>query len=119
MGHVRHMGHIDAPPDRVFALTIDASRDPEWNSSVVEVKGVTGLVKQRGIAVLRGAAKLLPGPAVEVDGHGLLLIPGEGGLTDELTGAAGGRRHAKPGCAAGDAGDGRVGGGCSEQGRRH
>jgi uncharacterized membrane protein len=26
------MGHVDAPPDKAFALTIDASRDPEWNS---------------------------------------------------------------------------------------
>jgi dihydrolipoamide dehydrogenase len=33
------------------------------------VKGVTGLVKARGITVLHGTAKLLPGPAVEVDGE--------------------------------------------------
>ena len=48
MGHVRHTGHIDAPPDRVFAMTIDATRDPEWNSSVVEVKDVTGLLDKAG-----------------------------------------------------------------------
>ena len=48
MGHVRQMGHVDAPPDRVFALTIDATRDPEWNSSVVEVKDVTGLLDSVG-----------------------------------------------------------------------
>ena len=32
------------------------------------VKGVTGLIKTRGITVLKGIAKLLPGPALEVDG---------------------------------------------------
>ena len=37
MGHVRQMGHVDISPDRAFALTMDAKRDPEWNSSVVEV----------------------------------------------------------------------------------
>ena len=48
MGHVRHMGHVDAPPDKVFALTIDATRDPEWNSSVVEVKDATGMLDTVG-----------------------------------------------------------------------
>jgi uncharacterized membrane protein len=42
MGHVRQKTHIDAPPDTVFAFVIDPSRIPEWNSSVVEVKDVTG-----------------------------------------------------------------------------
>jgi uncharacterized membrane protein len=36
------MAHIDAPPESAFALTIDATRDPEWNSSVVEVKDISG-----------------------------------------------------------------------------
>ena len=56
MGHVRQMSHVDAPPDKVFALTIDAERDPEWNSSVVEVKDVTGLLDRVGasyVAILR------------------------------------------------------------------
>jgi dihydrolipoamide dehydrogenase len=55
---------------------IKASGDPDWSAvlafedRIVDklVKGVTGLIKTRGIAVLKGTAKLLPGPAVEVDG---------------------------------------------------
>ncbi len=55
---------------------IKASGDPDWSAvrafedKIVDklVKGVTGLIKIRGIAVLKGTAKLLPGPAVEVDG---------------------------------------------------
>jgi dihydrolipoamide dehydrogenase len=55
---------------------IKASGDPDWSAvrafedKIVDklVRGVTGLIKQRGIAVLQGAARLLPGPAVEVDG---------------------------------------------------
>ena len=33
------------------------------------VKGVTGLVKLRGIDVIQGSARLVSGPAVEVDGR--------------------------------------------------
>ena len=55
---------------------IKASGDPDWSAvlafedKIVDklVKGVTGLIKTRGIAVLKGTAKLLAGPAVEVDG---------------------------------------------------
>ncbi len=55
---------------------IKASGDPDWSAvlafedKIVNklVKGVTGLIKARGIAVLKGTAKLLAGPAVEVDG---------------------------------------------------
>ena len=35
------------------------------------VKGVTGLVKLRGIDVLTGTARLRPGPGLEVDGADL------------------------------------------------
>ncbi|HWO71690.1 MAG TPA: dihydrolipoyl dehydrogenase [Actinomycetota bacterium] len=35
------------------------------------VSGLTGLIRQRGIEVVRGTARLLPGPAVEVDGRRL------------------------------------------------
>jgi uncharacterized protein YndB with AHSA1/START domain len=48
MGHVQQTGHIDAPPDKVFALATDAARIPEWNSSVVEVKDITGSLGQAG-----------------------------------------------------------------------
>jgi dihydrolipoamide dehydrogenase len=55
---------------------IKASGDPDWSAvlafedKIVDklVKGVTGLIKTRGISVVRGTAKLLPGPAIEVDG---------------------------------------------------
>jgi dihydrolipoamide dehydrogenase len=55
---------------------IKASGDPDWSAvlafedKIVDklVKGVTGLIKARGISVVKGSAKLLPGPAVEVDG---------------------------------------------------
>ena len=55
---------------------IKASGDPDWSAvlafedKIVNklVKCVTGLIKARGIAVLKGTAKLLAGPAVEVDG---------------------------------------------------
>jgi dihydrolipoamide dehydrogenase len=55
---------------------IKASGDPDWSAvlafegRIVDklVKGVTGLIKTRGITVVKGAARLLAGPAVEVDG---------------------------------------------------
>jgi dihydrolipoamide dehydrogenase len=55
---------------------IKASGDPDWSAvlafedKIVDklVKGVTGLIRARGITVVRGTAKLLPGPAIEVDG---------------------------------------------------
>ena len=56
---------------------IKASGDPDWSAvrafedKIVDklVKGVTGLIKTRGITVLKGTAKLLPGPALEIDGQ--------------------------------------------------
>jgi uncharacterized protein YndB with AHSA1/START domain len=48
MGHVLQTGHIDAPPDKVFALATDAARIPEWNSSVIEVKDIIGSLDQVG-----------------------------------------------------------------------
>src|ERR687895_2242773 len=56
---------------------IKASGDPDWSAvrafedKVVDklVTGITGLIKGRKIAVLQGTAKLLGGPAVEVDGR--------------------------------------------------
>jgi dihydrolipoamide dehydrogenase len=55
---------------------IKASGEPDWSAVMAfqekivdkNVKGLTGLVGQRGIDVLKGTAKLLPGPAVELDG---------------------------------------------------
>jgi uncharacterized membrane protein len=56
MGHVRQMGHVDAPPDKAFALAVDAKRGPEWNNSIVEVKDVGGMldtVGARYVAILK------------------------------------------------------------------
>ena len=55
---------------------IKASGDPDWSAvlafeeTIVDklVKGVTGLIKARGIEVVRGTAALLPGPSIEVAG---------------------------------------------------
>jgi dihydrolipoamide dehydrogenase len=57
---------------------IDASGDPDWakivafEDGIVDklVKGVTGLVKARGIDVIQGTATLVAGPAVVVESHG-------------------------------------------------
>jgi len=56
---------------------IKASGEPDWSAvlgfrdRIVDknVKGLTGLIGQRGIDVVAGTATLLPGPAVEVDGR--------------------------------------------------
>jgi uncharacterized protein YndB with AHSA1/START domain len=64
MGHVLQTGHIDAPPDRAFDLAIDAARLPEWNSSVTEVKQITGSLDQVGssyVSVLKLAGRPLEG----------------------------------------------------------
>ena len=62
--------------ERAAEWGIKASGEPDWTAvkafedKIVTklVNGITGLIKARGIDVLRGTAKLLPGPAVEVDG---------------------------------------------------
>lgn len=62
--------------DRAAEWGIKASGEPDWSAvkafedRIVTklVNGVTGLVKLRGIDVLTGTARLLPGPEVEVNG---------------------------------------------------
>jgi uncharacterized membrane protein len=64
MGHVLQTGHIDASPDRAFALALDAARIPEWNSSVIEVKEITGSLDQVGssyVSVLKLGGRRLEG----------------------------------------------------------
>lgn len=64
MGHVLQTGHIDAPPEKAFALAIDAARIPEWNSSVVEVKDISGSMDQVGssyVSVLKLGGRPLEG----------------------------------------------------------
>jgi dihydrolipoamide dehydrogenase len=55
---------------------VKAQGEPDWDQihafegRIVDklVKGVTGLLKGRKVEVVKGTARLLPGPAVEVDG---------------------------------------------------
>jgi len=62
--------------ERASEWGIKASGEPDWSAiqafqdATVDklVKGVTGLVKLRGIDVLTGTARLRPGPELEVDG---------------------------------------------------
>jgi uncharacterized protein YndB with AHSA1/START domain len=64
MGHVLQMGHVDAPPDRVFALAMDATRIPEWNPAVVETKEITGPLDRVGasyVATLKLGGRRLEG----------------------------------------------------------
>jgi uncharacterized membrane protein len=48
MGHVRQMGHVDAPPDKAFAVAVDATRIPEWNSWVIETRDISGSLNRVG-----------------------------------------------------------------------
>ena len=64
MGHVLQSGHIDAPPDKAFAMAIDATRIAEWNSSVVETKEITGSLDRVGssyVAILKLGGRRLEG----------------------------------------------------------
>ena len=64
MGHVLQTGHIDAPPEKAFAVAIDAARIPEWNASVSEVRDITGSLDQLGsnyVSVLKLGGRLLEG----------------------------------------------------------
>jgi dihydrolipoyl dehydrogenase len=62
--------------NRASEWGVKAAGEPDWPAVVAfeqamvdkNVKGVTGLVKARGIEVIQGAATLMPGPAVEVGG---------------------------------------------------
>jgi uncharacterized membrane protein len=81
MGHVREMGHVDASPDAAFALAIDATRIPEWNSSVVETKDITGSLDRVGasyIAILKLGGRRLEGrwEVTKVEKGRLLEITG-------------------------------------------
>jgi dihydrolipoamide dehydrogenase len=81
---------------------IKASGEPDWTAVVAFedamvdklVKGVTGLVKARGIEVIQGTARLAPGPAVEVDGRRV-------DATDVII-ATGSRPRLLPGVEIGD-----------------
>ena len=48
MSHVRNSVHIDAPPDVVWRVGRDAERIPQWNTTAVAVRDVTGPLDQVG-----------------------------------------------------------------------
>ncbi|HEX6131260.1 MAG TPA: dihydrolipoyl dehydrogenase, partial [Actinomycetota bacterium] len=65
--------------NRAAEWGVKAAGEPDWTAirefeeGIVDknVKGLTGLVRSRGIDVVHGTATLRPGPAVEVDGRRL------------------------------------------------
>jgi dihydrolipoamide dehydrogenase len=65
--------------DRADDWGIKASGEPDWDrvkafeARMVEklVSGLTGVIRARKIDVIRGTARLVPGPAVDVDGRRL------------------------------------------------
>lgn len=64
MGHVREKVYIEAPVDVCWDLGADASRIPEWQEGVLEVKDITGKLDQVGAGystVLRIMGRRLEG----------------------------------------------------------
>jgi len=49
MGLVRYTYRVDAPPELVFEFGLKAERIPEWNTSVIEVKDISGLAALLGV----------------------------------------------------------------------
>jgi uncharacterized membrane protein len=48
MGRVENVVHIDAPVETAWAIGRDANRIPEWNTTVLSVKDVSGPLDQVG-----------------------------------------------------------------------
>jgi len=48
MGRIHHEYHIDAPPEAAWAVGRDPDRMPEWNTTTVSVKDVSGPLDQEG-----------------------------------------------------------------------
>ena len=48
MGRIHHEYHIDAPPEVAWALGADPNRMPEWNTTTVSVKDVSGPLDRQG-----------------------------------------------------------------------
>ena len=48
MGRIHHEYHIDAPPEVAWAVGLDANRMPEWNTTTVSVKDVSGPLDRQG-----------------------------------------------------------------------
>ena len=61
MGHVSHTVRVDAPIDVAWAIGRDANRIPEWNTTVVSVKDVSGQLDQVG-ATYTATSKIVGRP---------------------------------------------------------
>ncbi len=48
MGHVRESISIEAPPESAWRVGRDANRIPEWNTTAIEVRNVSGPLDQAG-----------------------------------------------------------------------
>ena len=48
MGRIHHEYHIDAPPELAWAVGRDPTRMPEWNTTTVSVKDVSGPLDREG-----------------------------------------------------------------------
>lgn len=48
MGKIHHEYHIDAPPEVAWAVGRDPNRMPEWNTTTVSVKDVSGPLDRPG-----------------------------------------------------------------------
>ena len=82
MGRVRLTTHIDAPPERVFALLAVPARVPEWRTSVREIANVTGPLDEAGtrfVTRLKGRMPAAPGEVARADPPRLLELRGGGG----------------------------------------
>jgi uncharacterized membrane protein len=61
MGHIHHEYHIDAPPEVAWAVGRDADRIPEWNTTTVSVKDVSGPLDRKG-ATYTAVSKIVGRP---------------------------------------------------------
>jgi uncharacterized membrane protein len=48
MGRIHHEYHIDAPPEVAWAVGRDPNRMPQWNTTTVSVKDVSGPLDRQG-----------------------------------------------------------------------
>ena len=74
MGRIHHEYHIDAPPEVAWALGRDANRIPEWNTTTVSVKDVSGPLDRQGATYT--AVSKIAGRPLEVQWEVKQVDPG-------------------------------------------
>ena len=74
MGRIHHEYHIDAPPEFAWSLGRDPDRMPEWNTTTVSVKDVSGPLDEPG-ATYTTVSKIAGRP-LEVQWHVERVEPG-------------------------------------------